>query len=393
MKKLTFLFYVLAVILISGCNDSDTATRFTHVQLKVVLPELYTGLTPDNLNVKVVNKSTNQESKGMTDATGVFALTLEEGVYNIEVSGEKERENTQQEEQTLLFQGTLLNKSIVGTDQVVTIELELAPVGKEWVIKEVYFTGSKTLAGKPYWQDQYIEVYNNSDKVLYADGLTVSEVANLTTGDVNDWGAFLPGRVVVQTIYSIPGDGTSYPVEPGKSVVLANNASNHKSENPNSPVDMSEADFEWYDDHALDVDVPEVPNLIKHYSYSVSVWMLHNRGYRSYIIFKPDTDMTAFMEKNEVEGVSASGKTLYRYAIPSELILDGVELSASGGLKSKALPASVDAGYSYCTAAGNGLVVKRKVLRVENGVAILQDTNNSSEDFQPNQQPSPFVVK
>lgn len=393
MKKLVFLFYVLAVFAVSGCNEADTVTKFTHVQVKAVLPEQYAHLTPDNLNVKVANKSTNQVSKGVTDASGIFALTLEEGVYNIEVSGEKEGANSQHEEQTLLFQGTVLNKSVVGAEQVITMNLELAPVGNEWVIKEVYFTGSKTLAGKPYWQDQYIEVYNNSDKVLYADGLTVSEVANLTTDAVNDWDAFLPGRVVVQTIYSIPGDGTRYPVEPGKSVVLANNASDHKSENPNSPVDMSKADFEWYDDHALDVDVPEVPNLIKHYSYSASVWMLHNRGYRSYIIFKPDTDMAAFMEKNEVEGVSASGKTLYRYAIPSELILDGVELSARAGLKSKTLPASVDAGYSYCDAAGNGLVVKRKVLRVENGTAILQDTNNSSEDFLPNREPSPFVVK
>ncbi|MGL5546104.1 MAG: DUF4876 domain-containing protein, partial [Tannerellaceae bacterium] len=61
-------------------------------------------------------------------------------------------------------------------------------------------------------------------------------------------------------------------------------------------------------------------------------------------------------------------------------------------LNQKALPAAIDAGYTYCDNANSGLVVRRKVLRTEGNRTILQDTNNSKEDFLPNQVPSPFVI-
>lgn len=58
----------------------------------------------------------------------------------------------------------------------------------------------------------------------------------------------------------------------------------------------------------------------------------------------------------------------------------------------KALPSSIDAGYSYTDASGNGKSVRRKVERWENGRAYLQDTNNSSDDFVTGQTPTPFVI-
>nr|HPH72572.1 DUF4876 domain-containing protein [Paludibacteraceae bacterium] len=43
-------------------------------------------------------------------------------------------------------------------------------------------------------------------------------------------------------------------------------------------------------------------------------------------------------------------------------------------------------------AAWTGKCVQRKFEKDENGRAILQDTNNSTNDFMPNASPSPRVV-
>lgn len=393
MKKLFLLCSLLITFVLAGCSEKEDNDQLYAVRVQVTLPESYANLPASDLKVMVSNLSTAKKAEQVTDATGVATFSLEAGIYHIEVSGGKTIQNEAGEDKVLFFRANALNKSVSAGKTDFTLDAELSPVGNQWVIKEIYFTGSKTVTGGSYWNDQYIEVYNNSSEILYADGLTISESEHTSINDLNTWGAFLPGRVAAGTIYSVPGNGADYPVQPGASLVLASNGSNHKVLNPNSPVDLSNASFEWYDDHALDVDVPEVPNLIKHYSYSLSVWIMHNRGYRSYFIFKPDTDMTSFLETNKVEGIMPSGKISYAYVIPASVIYDGVELSLKNGLVNKALPASVDAGYSYCDAAGTGLVVRRKVQKNENGRYILQDTNNSSDDFLPNQIPSPFIVK
>jgi len=49
--------------------------------------------------------------------------------------------------------------------------------------------------------------------------------------------------------------------------------------------------------------------------------------------------------------------------------------------------------YTYCNAANTGKSVRRKVLKWENGRAILQDTNNSASDFIPNATPKPGLVE
>lgn len=51
----------------------------------------------------------------------------------------------------------------------------------------------------------------------------------------------------VDFIFVIPGSGQDHPVQPGESLLLALDASNHTEANPNS-FDLSVADFEFYDE-------------------------------------------------------------------------------------------------------------------------------------------------
>lgn len=390
MKRSTFLALLITLFFSACSNDKDEA-QVTTLKVQINLPDNYNWADKADFAIIATGTSSNATTKATTAADGTASLLLSDGLYHISIKGEKSHQ-VEGIDQTVVFQYANQNVAVSGKEQTLIATLEAAPLSKSWVIKEIYFSGSKTPSNGNYWQDQYIELYNNTDQVLYADGLCISESEHTTINPATAWTDLLPSKVAAGTIYGIGGNGTDYPVQPGQSIVLASNGSNHKALNPKSPVDLSKANFEWYDEHALDVDVPEVPNLIKHYSYSLSVWILHNRGYRSYFIFKPDTDMPAFLEKNKVETTNAAGKVVYRYAIPTDLILDGVELSQHNALNQKALPAAIDAGYSYCDNANSGLVVRRKVLRTEGNRTILQDTNNSKEDFLPNQVPSPFVI-
>ena len=168
----------------------------------------------------------------------------------------------------------------MGKSVSVKIPLFLSNIKSDFVIEEIFFTGTLTPEGKQYDSDKFIEIYNNSDKVLFADGLSVAETQFLSTMKQDYKPNIMSDAVAVEAVYTIPGDGDDYPVQPGESLLLVDVAKNHKESNANS-FDFTNADFEWYDDieGGDDVDVPNVPNLIKVYSSSAAPWSLHNRGF------------------------------------------------------------------------------------------------------------------
>lgn len=383
MKLLKHLMLCLLMVGLVACQD-DKVTPDTNVSLRIVLPAEFAALSLNDYAVVWTNTSTRNETSVKTDAKGVAVSLLTPGIYTLSIEG-KSMDNGVE----ILFQRTMNQVAVSGESMQMTADLERSLTGNGWVIREVYYTGSATPNGKSYNQDQYIEIYNNSDDVLYADGIAIAETAHLNTSASTSWTDFLPGQVPVQTVYAIPGSGKDHPVMPGKSILIAANGLNHKSINPNSPVDLSKADFEWYDEHQMDTDVAEVPNLIKHFSYSQTIWLLHNRGTRGYLIFRPKEDMKTYMEKNMLTTLSASGNPTHRVGVKSELILDAVEGAQPQGPVLKALSSGLDKGYTYCDAASSGKSVRRKEITV-NGKVKLQDTNNSTQDFISNATPSPL---
>ncbi|MDD4713316.1 MAG: DUF4876 domain-containing protein, partial [Bacteroidales bacterium] len=178
----------------------------------------------------------------------------------------------------------------------------------------------------------------------------------------------------------------------GKSIVIASLGINHTAVNANSPADLSKADFEWFD-NGTDVDVPEVTNMIRAFCYSNTIWIMHVKGYHAYAIFKPEGSISDFVTQNTVNVMTASGSTVTRVKVPNSMILDGVDLGTAGTIGSKSLSSSIDVSYTYCDGSYIGKSVRRKVLKWENGRAILQDTNNSAKDFIPNAKPIPWKVE
>lgn len=147
----------------------------------------------------------------------------------------------------------------------------------DFVIAEIFIPGTYNEAGKQYNGDQYIRIYNNSDKVLYADGLIFMESQFQTTQKYQSVDPdIMDEAIAVGSVVAVPGSGTDYPVQPGESFILCDNAINHKEANPNS-IDLSKANFEWYIESKQDVDNPAVPNLDVYYCYSKTIWVLNKQ--------------------------------------------------------------------------------------------------------------------
>ncbi len=390
------LSLTLLIPLMVSCQLKEVP--FTKVVVTVSLPDDGLQGGKNDYVVVLTNIATGHSQADTTDVAGQINQELEEGVYNVEVTGQKTLTTTvadgstqQSYTQTVDIRGLLEKALIVGEQVELAVPLQIAQKGNGFVIQEIYFTGSTTPANGSYYQDQYIEIYNNSDSVLYADGLSIVESTHLSNNAISEFTNY-PNDLIVGALYTIPGEGQTNPVQPGKSIVIASLGINHKLANTNSPVDLSKADFEWYDS-GKDVDVPEVPNMIRNFCYSNTIWVLHVKGYHAYAIFKAPGSYADFLAQNTISVQTASGSSVSRVKVSNSLILDAVELGTAGAIGSKSLSSSLDVSYTYCNSSYIGKSVRRKVLNWENGRAVLQDTNNSAKDFIPNATPIPWEVE
>ena len=235
---------------------------------------------------------------------------------------------------------TNLNISIMEDNQTVGIQMSLGKISGDLVIAEIFFTGTTTPENEQYSGDQYIRLYNNSDDTVYADGVAILESAFMTVDDYTYTPDIMSEYFSADAVYVIPGDGDDHPVAPRTSIIICDQALDHREANPNS-FDLSGADFEWYDDspnpNFLDTDNPDVPNLDKWYSYTATVWSLHNRGFRSYAIARMETSKEEFLANNlytynyelVVPGYDPFPMDGEAYKVPNEWIIDAVNLSIS----------------------------------------------------------------
>ena len=264
------------------------------------------------------------------------------------------------------------------------------------VIAEIFFTGTTTPENEQYSGDQYIRLYNNSDDTVYADGVAILESAFMTVDDYTYTPDIMSEYFSADAVYVIPGDGDDHPVAPRTSIIICDQALDHREANPNS-FDLSGADFEWYDDspnpNFLDTDNPDVPNLDKWYSYTATVWSLHNRGFRSYAIARMETSKEEFLANNfytynyelVVPGFDPFPMDGDAYKVPNEWILDAVNLSISSMFQQICTDPSLDRGWTHCGEQDHDQNRYNKaVLRKHDPQTkkILIDTNNSTEDFE-----------
>ncbi len=386
---------VLIIVLAISCTSPNEVQRFA-LTVQVSPPQGFPAAAASGVRVSLRNADRNTTDTATTDAQGkaVFAGILP-GRYEIAAA----RSLTAEVAQMLTGRAQALQLSAVSTTatynapQTVNLTLQVAGVGG-LVIKEVYYTGSRTPSGGNYFSDQFVEIYNNSADTIFTDGLCIADVYGVS-------GLINPGQrptefkddqnnVYVSSVWRIPGTGRQHPLAPGRSIIIAQDGANHRGDstlNPNSPVDLSTADWETFNqrDDNRDIDFPNVPNLERLYFTGGFDWLLAVFG-PGVIIFR--TDNFAALERTPIPGAAATIQP--RIKIPRALVIDAVEAlrDASSG-DFKRIPNLLDAGFTFATGTYTSESVRRKVQSVVNGRAVLQDANNSGQDFQLLARPTP----
>lgn len=399
MTNRYLLLPAFAAVLLSGCND-DLSGSLQQCAVDVRVE------TKDNSVLPVFESATLTFRNLSSGAVSQFAYpmlpeaTVLPGLYDISFEGVADGTD---------YFAVARSVEILSSGSLVRLELYFNRHTDDLIIAEIFFTGTLRSSGNQYYGDDYVKLYNNTDHVIYADGLTLFESKFLTTEKRDYFPDRMSEGVTVQALYTIPGSGTDHPVAPGQYILLADTGIDHRQVNPNS-FDLSHADWEWYDvstvPSSLDIDSPTVDNLDKWYCYTKSIFLLHNRGFRAIGIARLPEGSEVFLAKAwyeyDYEIVSAVGTfpmTGNGYVVPNSTVVDVVNCSIVSGWQWNVTDPSLDRGWTHCGTNNSDKTryfhaVRRKLLYVtDDGRAVFKDTNNSTDDFNPMVTPSEIELQ
>ena len=161
--------------------------------------------------------------------------------------------------------GFVISTVIVAAPSVTRTVSMPASRRRSLIISEWAFNVGVTAPFESYAWGGYLELYNNADTTIYLDGMVLGRGAayqvDFPSSPCSETSRIRsdPQGVWTQGYQKFPGQGSSYPVLPGRTVVVATDAVNHGAFYPNG-LDLSRADFEF--DGSADVDNPAVPNMV-----------------------------------------------------------------------------------------------------------------------------------
>lgn len=413
--KLKYIFLLsLVFTFLMSCQDDAMDIPRTNTKITINYPKNVDNLKINSETLVFQNITTGEElvipvNKGIDVPNGLYNCLYKADItYDVTSTGAESKpeeghagDDHIQEPETVTVKGKLSGKLEtveVNSNEELKLDIEtfLYTDKDDFIIEEIFFTGTLRTSGSQYYGDSYVKIYNNTDHVLYADGLALCESKFKSTQFFDYTPDIRRDTFTVWAVYVIPGSGKDHPVPPGGSMVLCDTGIDHRNANPNS-LDLSHADFEWYDLSTkpahMDIDSPTVPNLDKWYCYTLSFWVLHNRGFCSYAIARIPVDKETYLRDyyytyDYIMYLPAGEFPMQQsaYKIPNSWIVDGVNCSVEAERAWDILPASVDAGWTHCGTIDHDKTryfksIRRKVMGFENGRCILQDTNNSIDDF------------
>ncbi len=268
------------------------------------------------------------------------------------------------------------------------------------IFKELYYAGSKTPSGGSYRNDNFYSVFNNSDEPVDISDLYIGMCENF--GGLGETGPLWPGEetgnyrnAYLKNIWKVTkGDAPVY-MAPGQTIVIATMAAPHNQDaayNPASPVDLSIADYEAYipdpENTYPNFDTPDMElTFWPDYAY---LWRSGVFGQGMVLIRASREEVAAFETvtlPETFQDPSENEEYWLCKKVPYKFISDAVDVIQNPTVtNTKRFAPSIDAGFASVGEIYTGKSVKRKRLS-SSGREILQDTNNSTEDFEINGHP------
>ena len=385
----------LMIFSLASCMKDDFIESKSDAVIKLDKSNIPTGYKLGAFSVKLKESNTGAEISLALDGSVDSAVTnLNYGTYSASLEGEVEIIDngvTKKMKANARLESIVVNAN----KTAISLKLFLSDPTAQFVFKEIFFTGTRTPENKAYNGDKYFIIQNNSNDTLYADGLLIAQSTFLTTTKREYTPDVMNEAFTTQQIIMIPGDGDDYPVLPGAQFVIANNAINHTEANSNS-FDLSKADVEIELLSSINVDNPNVPNTIS----VAGTMIMHDRGFTSYVLGRLPASETieSYKEKNAYTctyiGTIGRVMTVNAYKFPNSYVQDAVNLSVEEGYEWLVTSPSLDMGWSFCGKTSSdanryGKAVARKSYgQTSDGKSLLQDTNNSANDFNAEVAPS-----
>lgn len=400
MKKKLLAIIPLAALLVMGAckKDDDDVASYNTLTVTLSYPDGITQADIVAASVTATNVQTGARTQLAEESAGTFTVKLIGGEYTISASA-----TTSDTKRLNARRSISLYK-----DATLDVELNVALLKEGFVFKEVYYNMVK-VNNKPYMQDQFFEIYNNSDQVQYLDNCILARLQGTqgATG-VTSWVTSENGTEIMD-IYALEsyvvafvGNGTEYPVNPRESVLIAATAINHNAETGGvSPVDLTNADYEVnISDYKSDTDNPAVPDMTivaKSSSATATFFGLPYTG-NALILAQLPAGMTMdsyINDRSNYKTIPWQTTNTYEFlTVPQEYVIDGINIVNSNESKRIVrLRPEVDNGIIFMESDYAGKSIRRKVSEITpDGKVILQDTNDSSEDFLSDQTPTPGIL-
>ena len=270
MKKQLFLSMMLMVAstLFFSCSKDDETTFVKNGTVTIEMPINVSDVVLNSFEGTATNVQSGAVTTLPTPVKNgenyvVTIPSLEEGKYNLVAKGNI----------SFIKNGVagttdfeVNSNNVELTEKSTAVKMVVSSFKAEggFVFSEICTTGTLTPQNKNYNNDAYFIITNNSDVVLYADSVALIESQYQSgSSGMQPWDPDVrPYAIPAGTVFMIPGSGTDHPVAPGESIIIANNAMDHRTANENS-YDLSKADFEVYLDNggnSMDTDY-DVPNL------------------------------------------------------------------------------------------------------------------------------------
>lgn len=396
--------FILAAALLGGmsvqltsCSDDDNPVVYYPVSVAVNLPQEIADATINDENYTFKNVSTNE----VKEFPSAAEIELTEGLYDVTYTAHVTMANGVNTTMRAMAQGV----KITSGDNTINLVAYNTIESDDLIIVEVFNSGTTTATGGQN-RDTYIKLYNNTDKVIYADGISFFESEFSTVQKYDYDPDLMPTHVIARTIFTVPGNGTQFPVQPGEYFIMCDRA-NQAVENS---FDMTHADVEWYDESQVasqqDTDNPDVPNMDKWFSYTRSITIL-DQSQRAFGIarmkvsqeeFLADYAYTATYEMVTTVGTFPMTKKDC-YKIPNEWVLDVVNVAPKENYVWNVTSPALDCGWSYVAENSSDKTrffkaMRRKMLYLnDEGNPVFKDTNNSTEDFNARVTPSEIELQ
>lgn len=352
----------------------------------------------DGLEVKFNNFAELTETVVPVDAQGIARARITPGIYNVTV-----RKTEKLDGKSYILNA--LNQNVPLIDDVTAdrigdaTTISVRPIlGSPLCFREIYYAG----APGNYFRGQFYEIYNNGDDVVYLDHLCLTQLhPAYATANLPKW----PDEDGVDkyaygvTLWQIQGDGDDWPLLPGESVVISQEAADH-TKIPSFTgsfglIDNSKSEWECWagNPQRVNEEVPDLPYVFWSGTIIKLQWLTAVSG-SAFCLYQPGRNLEFGDDDYWKVGVTTqcvvggSGQQFAR--MPVGDILDAVELIPTmSDLNMKRIPGIIDSGAASVGGTYLGKSICRKVVATrDDGTPIYQDTNNSTDDFEVMDRPA-----